>query len=40
MDYSDVYVKKRFTGPGAATRGRVNNQVNGRRGLNGEQYDG
>lgn len=40
MDYSDVYIKKQFTGPGAATRGRVNDQVYGKRGLHGEQFDG
>ena len=25
MDYSDVYMMKKFTGPGAATRGKLNN---------------
>lgn len=40
LDYSDVYLKKKFTGPGAATRGRVHDQVFGKRGLNGEQFDG
>ena len=31
---------KKFTGPGVASGGRVNDQVYGRRGLNGEHFDG
>ena len=36
MDYSDVYQKQIFTGSGAATKGRVNHQVYGQRGQQGQ----